>query len=83
MTFLRIIQLLVFVTFIYSMVTQVVVPLWNGTKLFPTLRTKEGRLKSELTDLRQKEAEALLARRVSEEKERLSKLQNDNTVNQG
>jgi len=81
MVFLRIAEFIAFILFLYASIVQIVIPLWNGTKLFPFFRTKESKLRSELVDVRQEETEAVLSQKVLKEKEKLSRFRQDNAGN--
>lgn len=58
-------ELVVTVLLLYLGVTQVVLPLWRSTPLFPIFR-REGRLQHELAEATERVVEADLERQISE-----------------
>jgi len=52
-----IIELFIIAVVLWFMVTQVFLPVFRGTKMYPIFRTKMPKLNAELTDVRQQGAE--------------------------
>ena len=77
--FLRLAELLVFGLVFLVFLTQIWVPISKGRGIFPVLR-KQGRLETELVELKQQEAEKNLEANI--EKEKL-KLVNKNSHKRG
>ncbi|MCC6934772.1 MAG: hypothetical protein IT406_03755 [Candidatus Yanofskybacteria bacterium] len=65
MLFLGLIELAIGVTIAVVTVTQIVAPLWRGTKLFPVFR-RQGVLESALDQARQAKTESELERELRE-----------------
>ena len=65
MTLVALTELVVVAFLLYLGVTQVVLPLWRDTPLFPMFR-REGRLQHELTEATEKVVEAGLERKIFE-----------------
>lgn len=65
MTLVALLELFVAVSLLYLGVTQVVLPLWRDTPLFPMFR-REGRLQHELTEATEKVVEAELEKKIAE-----------------
>ena len=63
--FLALIELVVVVSLLCLGVTQVVLPLWQGTPLFPRFR-REGRLQHELAEANENVTEAELEKDIAE-----------------
>ena len=66
--FLRYVEILLIVVVIVVFATQVFIPLWRGTPLFPYFR-KEGRLNARLKEDRQSAVESDLEAKLNREKE--------------
>lgn len=71
---LRYAEYLVFVLIALVFVTQVFVPMWQGTKIFPIFRSRQRRLETELVETREEVHEAELERALEEEKGRVIQL---------
>lgn len=69
---LTVIELAGWAVLILTSVTQVVVPLWRGTPLFPILRS-ERKLEGELEEVHQQKIEADLQERIRRERRELLK----------
>lgn len=65
MILVALLELVVAVFLLYLGVTQVVLPLWRDTPLFPMFR-REGRLQHELAEATEKVVEADLERKIAE-----------------
>ncbi len=72
MVFLSLVEWVFSAVFILFILTQVVVPLWKGTKFFPFFRTKS--LEGELLDAKEQMEEVRLEKDVLDMKEEISKL---------
>jgi hypothetical protein len=72
MILLRVMELIALAFFIYGMFTQVIIPLFNDTALFPFLR-KQRKLEEEITDLHQLKLEKTLEQQVEEGRKELTK----------
>lgn len=72
MLLLRILELIALGFFIYGVVTQVIIPLYNNTALFPIFR-KQRKLEEEIVNLRQLKLEKELRRQVETERKDLTK----------
>lgn len=79
MSFLQALELVVGVLFIAAVFTQLVRPLWRGTPIFPLFRTEEGRLESELADVRQAKIEAKLQKQIEGERQDLEEHREEQT----
>ena len=66
-SFLRVLELVGFTLLVLVAVTQLVIPLWRGTPLFPLFR-REGKLEGELERARQVRLEAELRERIERER---------------
>lgn len=66
-------ELIVSVLLLYLGVTQLVVPLWRGTPLFPVFR-KETHLRQQLSQTAEKVVEADLEREIAEKSHRASSI---------
>lgn len=67
MIILRVLEYSVIVLLIVLVITQVLVPLFRGTKVFPLFR-REGQLVSKLIDTRQQKVEKGLEQKIAREK---------------
>lgn len=67
---LTVLELVGWVVLMLTGVTQVVIPLWRGTPLFPILRS-ERKLEGELEEVRQQKIEADLQARIKRERDEL------------
>ena len=65
---LYLIEIAVFSLFVYSVITQVAMPLWRDTPIFPMLRS-EGKLEIGLKDANQGLLEAELTREIQRRQE--------------
>ena len=65
MILVALMELVVAAALFYLGVTQVVLPLWRGTPLFPMFR-REGHLQHELTEATENVVEAQLERKIAE-----------------
>lgn len=73
MSFLQAVELVAAVFLVVAVFTQLVRPLWRGTPVFPLLRTKEGRLESELANVRQAKIEAKLQKQIEDEGQNITR----------
>ena len=69
MTLVALTELVVVAFLLYLGVTQVVLPLWRDTPLFPMFR-REGRLQHELAEATEKVVEAELEKKIAETAQR-------------
>lgn len=67
-------EYLVFALIALVFVTQVFVPMWRGTKVFPIFRSRQRRLEAELTQTREEAHEAELEHTLEEERSRVTQL---------
>ena len=65
MILVALVELVVMALLLYLGVTQVILPLWRGTPLFPMFR-REGRLQHDLTEATEKVVEAELESKIVE-----------------
>ncbi len=72
MVFLTLLELVFSAVFLLFILTQVVIPLWKGTKFFPFFRTKS--LEGDLLDAKEQMEEVRLEKNVLEMQEEISKL---------
>ena len=72
--FLRYMEFFVIAVVLLIFATQVLVPMWRGIKVFPVFRSRQRRLESQLTDLREEAQAAELEHVVEEEQGRVTEL---------
>ena len=72
MLLLRTLELIALGFFIYWVITQMIIPLYNDTALFPFFR-KQRKLEDEITDIHQLKLEKTLEQQVEEERKELAK----------
>ena len=72
--FLRYLELGIIVVLLLIFATQVFIPMWRGTKVFPIFRSRERQLESKLTELREEAHAAELEHVVEEEQSRVTDL---------
>ena len=72
--FLRYLEFLVIAVVLLIFATQVFMPMWRGTKVFPIFRSKQRQLESQLTELREDAQAAELEHVVEEEQGRVTDL---------
>ncbi|MCL4403761.1 hypothetical protein M1432_00170 [Patescibacteria group bacterium] len=65
MFLLRIIEFGVGAIFLIYLLTQILIPLWQGTPLFPSLREKSSKLQKDLVDARGDVEDAKLGKEVA------------------
>lgn len=63
--FLRFMEFVLLALVLLTFSTQVLIPAWNGRKLFPILR-KQGKLERKLVDIRQRDVEERLEAEIAE-----------------
>lgn len=71
---LRYMEWLGFMLLILLFATQVFVPMWWGTKVFPIFRPRQRQLEAKLTETREEVHEAELEHALEEEKGRVTRL---------
>lgn len=64
---------------LYGVVSQLAIPLINGTAIFPFFR-KQHKLEAELTEARQEAVETLLEQQVTRERNRVRKTRKPDSV---
>ncbi len=69
---LALIEVIVAIIIGVVVMSQIVIPMWNGAKLFPTLR-RQGSLEAALHDVQQECTEAELEERLNEAKQSLER----------
>ena len=69
MVFAEVVELTIMTIFTLLMVTQVIVPLWRGTKIFPLFR-KQRKLEKDLVSAREETLEAQIEKRTTDERKR-------------
>lgn len=72
MIFLEALEVVVIVAVLAIFCTQIFVPIWKGTKMFPTFR-RESDLLDKLTDEKQLTEEARILAEINKEKKRRTK----------
>lgn len=72
--FLRYGEWILFAVIVLVFVTQVFVPMWRGTKVFPIFRSRQRKLEAELTETREEAHAAALEHTLEEEKGRVTQL---------
>jgi hypothetical protein len=73
---LYLIEFVVFASFVYGVVTQIAMPLWRDTPLFPFFY-REGKLESDLKDAKQGVLEAELEREINRQHKEQKLVQNE------
>ena len=74
---LRYVEYLVFALILLVFATQVFVPMWRGTKVFPIFRSRQRELEAELTQTREEAHEAELEHTLKEERGRVTQLRGE------
>jgi hypothetical protein len=75
--FLRYLEFFVIAVILLIFVTQVFIPMWRGTKVFPIFRSRQRALESKLTELREEAHAAELEHVVEEEQGRVTDIHED------
>jgi len=70
--FLRYLEFLVIAVVLLIFATQVFIPMWRGTKVFPIFRSRQRQLESKLTEIREEAHAAELEHVVEEEQGRVT-----------
>ena len=78
MFLLRVIEFGIAAIFLTYFVTQVIIPLWQGTPLFPSLREKKSRLQDDLVNARGEVEDAKIRREVAQTKAEAEKYNGKN-----
>ena len=74
---LEAIEIILIVLAVAVAVTQLLIPLIKGTKLFPFFRTREGELLRQRAAIMEEKAEVLLEKGIDEAKKEVEKLRQD------
>lgn len=74
MFFLEVAELVLGILILAFFVTQVLVPLWKRTPMFPFFRTSRKKLEGELEKAKEEIDNALIEREIEKEKEEVSKI---------
>ena len=70
--FLRYLEFFAIAVVLLIFATQVFIPMWRGTKVFPVLRSRQRQLESKLTELREEARVVELEHVVEEERGRVT-----------
>lgn len=73
MNVMTVLEIVLVALVVLAGVTQLVVPLWRGTPLFPFVR-RERRLEAELSEAREEVIEVKLEQRIRQEREAAERL---------
>jgi len=74
MFFLEVVELVLGILILAFFVTQVLIPIWKRTPLFPFFRSTRKKLEEELEKVKEETDNALIEREIEKEKEKVSKI---------